>query len=93
MSTERKDGGPAFPFQGVEFQEIDKTRPGVKTLVDVTNPGMSLRDYFAAKAMQGRTDYMSADADGVERNMSSLDLLAKRAYRMADAMLEAREAK
>ena len=44
--------------------------------------GMTLRDYFAAKAMQG----WAADS-GV-----TTELGAKWAYEMADAMLRAREA-
>ena len=47
--------------------------------------GMTLRDYFAAKAMQsmnGREDYRDASASAI-----ALD-----AYALADAMLKAREA-
>ncbi len=46
--------------------------------------GMTLRDYFAAKAMQG----ILADPNV---NMGEYKL-AKWAYEMADAMMEAREA-
>jgi hypothetical protein len=48
-------------------------------------PGISIRDYFAAKAMQsmnGRQDYLDAPASAI-----ALD-----AYALADAMLKAREA-
>jgi len=45
---------------------------------------MSLRDYFAAKAMEG----MMADGQ-VTKLVGDLDL-AKTAYEMADAMLKAR---
>jgi hypothetical protein len=68
---------PAFPVLIVD-------RP--KELIQYN--GMTLRDYFAAKAMQGL----------VERN-KNLDLTSHEAcvtsvfaYEMADAMLEAREA-
>ena len=44
------------------------------------DPGMTLRDYFAAKAMQAL----------VQGNY--FDVTAKQAYMMADAMLKAREA-
>jgi hypothetical protein len=44
---------------------------------------MTLRDYFAAKAMQGMM------VDVYEPNC---DYIAKTAYEMADAMLKAREA-
>jgi hypothetical protein len=67
-------GGPAFP--GVDYL----SQHGKK------NPeGMTLRDYFAAKAMQsmnGRQDYLDAPASAI-----ALD-----AYALADAMLKARQA-
>lgn len=46
--------------------------------------GMLLRDYFAAKAMQGM---VSKEASHV----SWIDDYAKNAYKMADAMMKARE--
>jgi hypothetical protein len=68
-------GGPAFPLQsiGPEFP------PGYA--------GMTLRDYFAAKAMQGELASQSP-----ENEYTNLDALAALSYRMADAMLKAREA-
>jgi hypothetical protein len=47
--------------------------------------GISIRDYFAAKAMQGlmNTEYRLTDAS----------YKAKQSYAIADAMLAAREAK
>ncbi|HIH4316752.1 hypothetical protein [Morganella morganii] len=55
--------------------------------------GMSLRDYFAAKAMQG--DLASQDENtGYYENSTPDEFLTARAefyYRMADAMLRARE--
>jgi hypothetical protein len=45
---------------------------------------MTLRDYFAAKAMQG--DFIA----GVHHD--DFNTCANRAYQMADAMLKAREA-
>jgi len=50
-----------------------------------TAPGMTLRDYFAAKAMQV---YM----DGVKWNADSYAGAAKASYNVADAMLKARQA-
>lgn len=50
--------------------------------------GMTLRDYFAAKVLQGFIAY--ATVKGV--NMPSDDELASSAYDLADAMLKAREA-
>lgn len=56
---------------------------------NVRTEGMTLRDYFAAKAMYGYISTAAAPCivgglDGAE------DELAKGAYKMADAMLRAR---
>ena len=59
--------------------------PGVTyiTLNGEKNPeGMTLRDYFAAKAMQGFQEQWVYD---------NSDDLACKAYALADAMLKARE--
>ena len=63
-----KDGGPAFPVQD-EMSCIH---------------GMSLRDYFAAKAMQQLMIIEQKNRDGVY-------VIPVAAYRMADAMIKARE--
>lgn len=47
--------------------------------------GMTLRDYFAAKAMQGIVSKEASHVSWVEE-------YAKNAYKMADAMMKAREA-
>lgn len=47
--------------------------------------GMSLRDYFAARAMQGLIEYCGTHAGDNEQQ------LAEKSYRIADAMLLARE--
>ena len=64
-------GGPAFP---AEVWAPDG--------VPEHSEGMSIRDYFAAKALQGGLAHNrpAADAEG----------WAKWAYKMADAMLKAR---
>jgi hypothetical protein len=49
------------------------------------NTGMTLRDYFAAKAMQGLISEPSI--------RGTMDEFAYRAYAIADAMLTARETK
>ena len=64
------DGGPAFPT----------TKP-LDSWGD-PNQGMTLRDYFAAKAMQG---LMSSEAQ------ASLQDFANASYRAADAMIKARK--
>lgn len=79
MSTERNDGGPAFPPHGAAFDYV-----GV-------HAGMSLRDYFAAKAMQGMlahgTRYRPREQD---KHLHWHDALAKEAREIADAMLAER---
>ena len=51
---------------------------------DQYKDGMTLRDYFAAKAMQGFAAYIGPSM--------TFDSRAKIAYEWADAMLKAREA-
>ena len=51
--------------------------------------GMTMRDYFAAKAMQG---IIFNDGDFLDARYSSPENIAFAAYHMADAMLKAREA-
>jgi len=75
--THKHDGGPAFPFGQIS----EKTGFPVNGFYD---PGMSLRDYFAAKAMQS---ILTTIADEHWRAGVAID-----AYAMADAMLKAREA-
>lgn len=67
---EHKDGGPAFPATDAH---------GLNNGM----PGMSLRDYFAAKAMQAMFAGSPLTASG------NPDLTARGAYQMADAMLKA----
>ena len=71
MSNEFDTGGPAFPRNILDHGH------GVKT---VHESGMTLRDYFAAKAMQGLI------ANGAVNPVDA----AKAAYIVADAMLKAR---
>lgn len=66
------DGGPAFPHDGQQNY----------------TGGMTLRDYFAAKAMQGMLFMV---AHGAHTPANSHDGCAKEAYALADAMLKARE--
>jgi len=51
--------------------------------------GMDLRDYFAAKAMQG---WLTTYPDNVDYHMVAKTAVAKFAYEVADAMMKAREA-
>jgi len=64
--NQKPDGGPAFPAQ----------------FFDERATGMTLRDYFAAKAMQGLLS-SETQAPAIE--------FAENAYLMADAMIKARQ--
>ena len=66
-------GGPAFPCDRI-LQEGQV----------ICSDGMTLRDYFAAKAMQGIC------ASGPGTYMTN-DRIAAEAYDLADTMLKARE--
>ena len=81
-------GGPAFASgyvrysrpphdPGASMVETDRMQP--------MNPGLSLRDYFAAKAMQSILIDPRIDNDSYRE-------CAEGAYKAADAMLKAREA-
>ncbi|MBX9488801.1 hypothetical protein J8Z82_14565 [Yersinia enterocolitica] len=70
MTGEIKTGGPAFPFVPGEGSALYESE------------GMQLRDYMAAKYMQG----VSANPEKLYDD----DNLAKEAYLMADAMIKAR---
>jgi hypothetical protein len=65
------NGGPAFP---------------TATLAQKTEGGMTLRDYFAAKAMQALLS-----SPNCPRQVNDEEL-ARQAYEVADAMLKARGA-
>jgi hypothetical protein len=61
-----------------------KNEPAFPTHLNLTQ-GMTLRDYFAAKAMQGLLAQFQGCANGCDPAHH-----AKWAYEMADAMLSAR---
>lgn len=71
----KKDGGPAFPVVGM-------SQIGNQPITSVFNGGMSLRDYFAAQALEGLLCACCAGLPGEA---------ASNAYKYADAMLEARD--
>jgi hypothetical protein len=68
----KETGGPAFPIKGPVMTSDEQ--------------GMTLRDYFAAKAMQGLFSC------GKAHDEHTAHVTAKASYLMADAMLKAREA-
>ncbi len=71
MSFGTDTGGPAFPTEAANHYS------GI-----AASPGMTLRDYFAAKAMQG----MLTRPGSIDPKQD-----AEFAYKMADAMLKAME--
>jgi hypothetical protein len=68
-------GGPAFPTKSYDV---------ARQTWDIEE-GMTLRDYFAAKAMQGIV--ANPNARGL-----TYEAVSMRAFAQADAMLKAREA-
>jgi hypothetical protein len=62
---------------------------------DRWSDGMTLRDYFAAKAMQGfisdREMYMAIMMDRKTSDLSPDEYIANQSYNLADAMLKQRE--
>jgi len=72
VTNEINDGGPAFP---VVFQHDEATSEC---------HGMSLRDYFAAAALQGLMAQVKPEDHWAEYR-------AKWSYEVADAMLERRK--
>ena len=68
---EMKTGGPAFPHD-----YFDRQLGEIRTI-----HGLTIRDYFAAKAMQGLLKEFGWNDE----------FLAKQSYEVADAMLEARK--
>ena len=69
------DGGPAFPCESNIL--VNGKQATVPT------QGMTLRDYFAAKAMQG----FMASADAALTGTINLPNLAYNSYAIADSML------
>lgn len=75
MSVVKVNGGPAFPLWNPDMN-----------LGDDAGPGMSLRDWFAGKALVGIiSHHRSQDCNGRAE-------VCAIAFEIADAMLKAREA-
>jgi hypothetical protein len=77
MTTTTKEVESAFPFG--QISELTG-----QPINGCFSPGMSLRDYFAAKALQGLLAHEGPAFDYRDS--------ARMAYGLADAMLKAREA-
>jgi hypothetical protein len=83
----KTDGGPAFPRQ---FQRWDHDDCAWKT--QEPEEGMTLRDYFAAKAMQALIAAQAPNDLHIRyATNGATDPLTAGAYVYADAMLKARE--
>lgn len=78
--NEIKDGGPAFPNATISGK------------ISMTESGMSLRDYFAAKAMQGLIAIIHSSHASAGSN-EGMSAISDTAYGIADVMLKAREVK
>jgi hypothetical protein len=88
--NDKNTGGPAFPTpiddvgNHAHYNHVDSEKNG---------PGMTLRDYFAAKAMQAMIrEYfdLNGPSFGDGHNKGLYHNLPSHAYKMADAMLAAR---
>ena len=86
MNNKINDGGPAFPH----LETTSRGEPYHDHL------GMTLRDYFAAKAMQAIISSALTEGTKTQYTISKpdfLECLSLDAYAHADAMLKVREAK
>lgn len=68
-------------------EALDAWRAANPLQLGMSLRGMSLRDYFAAKALSG---ICACSDDQVETDTNQVDFIAGRAYAYADAMLRAR---
>ena len=90
--AEIKTGGPAFPVREI----LERDEKGVPHSYEISSAGMTLRDYIAAKALQGflSSEYVSDFNKEIGSYRTDADFrrnLATNAYLYADAMIAARE--
>jgi hypothetical protein len=85
MSEPINDGGSAFPYKR-------QIRCNGEVIDYVMESGLSIRDYFAAAALQG---LLGNSEFHVETDVESEipNAIAKYSYEAADAMIKAREVK
>ena len=94
--SKKLTGGPAFPRAGNEWSDM-------QWVPAPDQAGMTLRDYFAAKALpvviaqthdnlasDGEFFQLEPDEETGELSFEAL-LVARKAYGLADAMLKARD--
>jgi hypothetical protein len=78
----KDNGGPAFPHTPNKDGPWRQTETGMEP---ICFSGMSLRDYFAGMALQGRLSQKQITSPN-----NGYDRLASDCYELADAMLKAR---
>lgn len=84
----KNTGGPAFPHKAYMGTRINYST-NLEGFVYWEQPGaITLRDYFAAKAMQGQ---LCAQANSDFGIWKDFEAMAEEAYRISDAMIEERE--
>lgn len=84
----KRDGGPAFPRPASENTEGGTLHDGNYMVPE--HDGMSLRDWFAGQAMAGWFGSYGPEHDHPATGGYALTV-ARHAYAMADAMIEARD--
>ena len=84
--TTHNNGGPAFPCEVGPASDGHTIQAGNMQWMQ---PGMTLRDYFAAKAMQGML--ANPNQDYAPLTIKAQEAVVAGAYEMSDAMLKARE--
>lgn len=86
--TQSKKDTPAFPTVSVFVDASNSDEPS-GTTISSSSEGMTLRDYFAAKAMQGFTSQAGKMPWGAPNMAAAGDFTdtAEAAYKMADAMM------
>ena len=95
--AERKDGGPAFPVLAATDHDTGRLRGMQTGTTTGWELGMSLRDYFAAKAMQSLILAANGPAAPAftqyaqQTGRGEAEVIAAAAYEYADAMLAHRE--
>ena len=82
--SDKNTGGPAFPCDNIVVR-----KPNGSLSDHVSDPGMTLRDYFAAKAMQALIAHHGDVSSICDRD--SRVSLHFAAYDHADRMLEMRD--
>lgn len=79
--SNKETGGRAFPAGAIHDPQLGQT---------IDRPGMTLRDYFAAKAMASLTSVYWEDFEVHGSGTELVKCQVETAYEMADAMLAER---